>query len=139
MIANFAIFSCAMLSKYVWEKIACENNLCNVDTERTDIALRENNLPNVVLDLPWPILYKAVTCASLAYSQICLRQGCAKQITCAMLAQSAGFCRKTCYSFNCIAAYFLTGTTLPNWGQQNNSEQGSTLPGTRGMPPGRQK
>ena len=33
-----------MLSKYVWDNIAQENDLCNVDPERTDILSQENRL-----------------------------------------------------------------------------------------------
>ena len=33
-----------MLSKYVWDNIAKENDLCNVDPERTDILSQENRL-----------------------------------------------------------------------------------------------
>ena len=33
-----------MLSKYVWDNIAQENDLCNVDPEHTDILSQENRL-----------------------------------------------------------------------------------------------
>ena len=60
-------FSCA-ISKYIWGSIAQENYLRNVSPERSDIVLQENNLRNVVLNLPEPTLYKAITCAMLANS-----------------------------------------------------------------------
>ena len=56
-------FSCAMLSKYIWDNIAWENYLYNVNLERKDIDLQKNNLSNVVLNLPGPTLYKAFTWA----------------------------------------------------------------------------
>ena len=59
---------CTILSKYVWDNIAQENYLYNVDPERTDIALQKSNPGNVVLNLPGPTLYKAIICAMLSHS-----------------------------------------------------------------------
>ena len=58
-------FSCAMLSKYVWNSIPQENYLCNVGPERTDIVLQESNLRNVVWNMPGPTLHKTITFAML--------------------------------------------------------------------------
>ena len=52
-----------MLSKYIWDNIAWENYLYNVNLEHKDIDLQKNNLSNVVLNLPGPTLYKAFTWA----------------------------------------------------------------------------
>ena len=41
IVKNIAL---SMLSKYVWDNIAQENDLCNVDPERTDILSQENRL-----------------------------------------------------------------------------------------------
>ena len=60
--------SCTILPKCVWDNIAQENYLYNVDPERTDIALQKSNLGNVVLNLPGPTLYKAIACAMLSRS-----------------------------------------------------------------------
>ena len=38
-----------VLSKYVWENIAEENYMCNIDPERTVLILQGNGLYNVVL------------------------------------------------------------------------------------------
>ena len=60
-------FSCA-ISKYIGGNIAQEHSLYNVNPEHTDMVLQENNLHNIVLNLPERTLYKAcgkynITCA----------------------------------------------------------------------------
>ena len=69
------IFSCKIF-KYIWGNTAQENYLCNVNPECTNIVLQEINLRNVILNLPGPTLYEAITCAMLAdssqSSQCCL-------------------------------------------------------------------
>ena len=62
-----------MLSKYVWENIAQENYLCNVDPERSDTLWQENNLYNVVLICLYQHWTRKlpVQCWSKAQEQLC--------------------------------------------------------------------
>ena len=110
------VFPGAMLSRCVWDNIALENYLSKfVNPEHTDIVLQQNNLHNVVLNLPGPTLYKAITCAMLSkvHKQLCTGnnlQFCLDlsgptfynilQITCAMLAHAwqTMFMRKITYT-----------------------------------------
>ena len=62
-----------MLSKYVWENIAQENYLCNVDPERSDTLWQENDLYNVVLICLYQHWTRKlpVQCWSKAQEQLC--------------------------------------------------------------------
>ena len=56
------------ISKHNWGNITQEKYLCNVNPKHTNIVLQVSNLCTVVLNLPGPTLYKAITCAVLADS-----------------------------------------------------------------------
>ena len=62
-----------MLPKYVWENIAQENYLCNIDPERSDTLSQENNLYNVVLICLCRHCTRKLTvqCWSKAQAQLC--------------------------------------------------------------------
>ena len=62
-----------MLSKHVWDNIAQEYYLCNVDPERSDMLWQENNLYNVVLICLYQHWTRKlpVQCWSKAQEQLC--------------------------------------------------------------------
>ena len=85
------------MSRSFWANIAQENHLCNVGPWQTDNFYEENNLYNVVstmLGQHWIEILSSQYCQNT--SEITLH----KDITCAMLAQSAQtrFRRKTRYT-----------------------------------------
>ena len=87
-----------------------ENYLCNAGPEHTDIVLKENNLHNIVLNLPGPTLRKTITCTIVTIVTIMTTpDNSAQENYLPMLAQSAKTCfrGKTGYSFKCIVACFL--------------------------------
>ena len=95
------------ISKYNWGNITQEKYLCNVNPKHTNIVLQVSNLCTVVLNLPGPTLYKAITCAVLAdssQSSQCWLDTSDKAfcgtVTCAILAKStqSSFHRKITYT-----------------------------------------